>query len=43
VKYEHVDEARADGLLVFHNQYAYLSVHQVLRLALRRRLNSDSV
>ena len=30
VKNEHVDEARANGLLVFHNQYAHLSFHYAL-------------
>jgi len=43
VENKHVDEARADGLFVFHNQYAYLPVHLPLRLALWRGLNSDSM
>ena len=43
VEHEHVDETRADSLLVFHHQYAHLPVHQILRLALRRGSSSDSM
>jgi hypothetical protein len=38
VEYEHVDEAVANGLFVFHHQNVNSSFHQTLRLSVQRYL-----
>jgi hypothetical protein len=43
VEHEHVDKALADGLLVFDDQYVYLPIHQLLRLAPRDMPVSESM
>jgi hypothetical protein len=41
VKNEYIDEAFADSLFVFYDQYADLLVHQVLRLPVHAFLMHD--